>query len=109
MGNGPFNFSQILQNLRRTPGQQPTLQSQQPTPQDYADALEAYGRQPIRTPGALASNLAADAINRLGASNPHQASQPMQFNLPTHLDPQGLGLQQSPLTVPQLPPIGPGQ
>jgi hypothetical protein len=45
MGNGSLNAFQILQNLRRAAGQQPTLPSaQQPSPQDYADALEAYGR-----------------------------------------------------------------
>jgi hypothetical protein len=41
----------------------------EPTPQDYADALAQLGRQGqagIRTPGALASNLAADALLQYG-------------------------------------------
>jgi hypothetical protein len=108
MGNGPLNAFQILQNLRRAAGQQPTLPSaQQPSPQDYADALEAYGRQPIRTPGALASNLAASAIQRLNPNG--QSATPMEFNLPANVDPRSVGLSQSPLTVGALPPIGSGQ
>ena len=44
------------------------------SPQDYANALIQYGRsQPIRTPGALATNLAAAAINRFGLPGVGQA------------------------------------
>lgn len=103
----PFPFS-ALQQLRQTRGQQPTLQSQQPTPQDYADALEAYGRQqPIRTPGALASNLAASAIQHLN-TNGQAVPQGSGWNLPASFDPKDFGLSPSPLTVDPLPAIGSG-
>ncbi len=44
---------------------QALLYSPHATPQDYADALGRLGpRQPIRTPGALATNLVAEALNQ---------------------------------------------
>ena len=44
------------------------------SPEEYANALIQYGRsQPIRTPGALATNLAAAAINRFGLPGVGQA------------------------------------
>ncbi len=48
----------------------------QPTPQDYADALDQLGKQAqtgIRTPGALASNLIADALLQYGQGRAQQA------------------------------------
>ncbi len=52
---------------------------EQPTPQDYADALDQLGKQAqtgIRTPSALGSNLLADAILQYGQARARKAQQP---------------------------------
>ena len=52
---------------------------EQPTPQDYADALDQLGKQAqtgIRTPGALGSNLLADALLQYGQARARKAQQP---------------------------------
>ncbi len=52
---------------------------EQATPQDYADALDQLGKQAqtgIRTPGALGSNLLADALLQYGQARARNAQQP---------------------------------
>jgi hypothetical protein len=52
-----------------------------PTPQDYADALDRLQRNApntIRTPGALATNLLADALDRYGQARAQAKAQQAQ-------------------------------
>ena len=59
-----------------TPNQALLYAPEQPTPQDYADALAQLGKQAqtgVRTPGALGSNLLADAILQYGQARARRA------------------------------------
>jgi hypothetical protein len=82
----------------------------QPTPQDYADALAQLGKQAptnIRTPGALASNLMADALLQYGQGRAQRAQGASAGNGPpdgafaSTVTPRRLGL--APLSFPPGP------
>jgi len=61
------------------------------TPQDYAEALLQYGRSqpPIRTPGALAAHLLADAINAYQPPKAQGSNAPYGLGIQTGVNPDG--------------------
>ena len=55
------------------------------TPEDYANALDQLGRQrQIRTPGALATNLLAEALDRYGQHRAQAASVQQKAGSPAY-------------------------